>query len=99
MSGWRLLRNAGKREELRRGRTEIRCHQQVYTWVKRFSELGEAGLEDRRGQRTAQQSPRTAEEELKARIAQLEHENYMLKMERDLLKKVKELERGDRWDK
>ena len=74
-------------------------YQQVYTWVKRFSELGEAGLEDRRGQRTAQQSPRTAEEELKARIAQLEHENYMLKMERDLLKKVKELERGDRWDK
>lgn len=73
-------------------------YQQVYTWVKRFSELGEAGLEDRRGQRTAQQSPRTAEEELKARIAQLEHENYMLKMERDLLKKVKELERGDRWD-
>ena len=63
-------------------------YQQVYTWVKRFSELGEAGLEDRRGQRTAQQSPRTAEEELKARIAQ-----------RDLLKKVKELERGDRWDK
>ena len=25
-------------------------YQQVYTWVKRFSELGEAGLEDRRGQ-------------------------------------------------
>ena len=46
-----------------------------------------------------QQSPRTAEEELKARIAQLEHENYMLKMERDLLKKVKELERRDRWGK
>ena len=74
-------------------------YQQVYTWVKKFSELGEAGLEDRRGQRTVQQSPRTAEEELKARIAQLEHENYMLKMERDLLKKVKELERRDRWGK
>lgn len=74
-------------------------YQQVYTWVKKFSQMGEAGLEDRRGQRTAQQSPRTAEEELKARIAQLEHENYILKMERDLLKKVKELERRDRWDK
>ena len=74
-------------------------YQQVYTWVKKFSELGEAGLEDRRGQRTAEQSPRTAEEELKARIAQLEHELYMTKMERDLLKKVKELERRDRWDK
>lgn len=74
-------------------------YQQVYTWVKKFSQLGAAGLEDRRGQRTAQQSPRTPEEELKAQIAQLEHENYMLKMERDLLKKVKELERRDRWGK
>ncbi|MGN0999896.1 MAG: helix-turn-helix domain-containing protein [Faecousia sp.] len=74
-------------------------YQQVYTWVKKFRELGEAGLEDRRGQRTAQQAPRTKEEELKARIAQLEQENYMLKMERDLLKKVKELERRDRWGK
>jgi transposase-like protein len=62
-------------------------YQQVYTWVKKYSELGEAGLEDRRGQRTVQQAPRTQEEELQARIAQLEHENYMLKMERDLLKK------------
>jgi len=74
-------------------------YQQVYTWVKKFSELGEAGLEDRRGQRTAQQTPRTAEEEMKARIAQLEHELYMTRMERDLLKKVKELEGRDRWGK
>lgn len=29
---------------------------------------------------------------MRIRIAQLEHENYMLRMERDLLKKVKELE-------
>jgi transposase-like protein len=74
-------------------------YQQVYTWVKKYSELGEAGLEDRRGQRVAQQEPRTKEEKMQARIAQLEHENYMLKMERDLLKKVKELERRDRWGK
>jgi transposase-like protein len=74
-------------------------YQQVYTWVKKYSELGEAGLEDRRGQRAAQQEPRTKEEELQAEIARLKHENYMLKMERDLLKKVKELERRDRWDK
>jgi transposase-like protein len=74
-------------------------YQQVYTWVKKYSELGEAGLEDRRGQRTAQQEPRTKEEELQAEIARLKHENYMLKMERDLLKKVKELERRDRWGK
>lgn len=74
-------------------------YQQVYTWVKKFKAQGEAGLEDRRGQRTRNQAPRTVEEEYRARIAQLEHENYMLKMERDLLKKVKELERRDRWGK
>ena len=70
-------------------------YQQVYTWVKKFRELGEAGLEDRRGQRTAKQEPRTEEEELRIRIAQLEHELYMTKMERDLLKKLDEIERRD----
>jgi transposase-like protein len=74
-------------------------YQQVYTWVKKYGELGKAGLEDRRGQRAAQQEPRTKEEELQAEIARLKHENYMLKMERDLLKKVKELERRDHRDK
>ena len=70
-------------------------YQQVYTWVKKFKELGEAGLEDRRGKRTADQTARTPEEELRIRIAQLEHELYMTRMERDLLKKVDALERGD----
>jgi transposase-like protein len=74
-------------------------YQQVYTWTKKYSELGEAGLEDRRGQRTVQQQPRTKEEELQAEIARLKHEKYMLQMECDLLKKVKELERRDRWGK
>ena len=68
-------------------------YQQVYNWTNKFAEQGEAGLEDRRGQRTAQQTPRTSEEELKIRIAQLEHELYMTKMERDLLKKLDEIER------
>ena len=68
-------------------------YQQVYTWTNKYAEQGEAGLEDRRGQRTARQQPRTPEEEMKIRIAQLEHENYMLKMERDLLKKLDEIER------
>ena len=68
-------------------------YQQVYNWANKFAERGEAGLEDRRGQRTAQQTPRTAEEELKIRIAQLEHELYITKMERDLLKKLDEIER------
>ena len=74
-------------------------YQQVYTWVKKFRKLGEAGLEDRRGQRTAQQEPRTEEEELRIRIAQLEHELYMTKMERDLLKKLDEIERRDAFRK
>ena len=68
-------------------------YQQVYNWTNRFAEQGEAGLEDRRGQRIAQQTPRTVEEELKIRIAQLEHELYMTKMERDLLKKLNEIGR------
>lgn len=61
-------------------------YQQVYTWVKKFRTHDEAGLEDRRGKRTAAQAARTPEEELRIRIAQLEHENYMLKMECDVLK-------------
>lgn len=74
-------------------------YQQVYTWVKKFKESGEAGLEDRRGQRTAQQEPRTTEEALRVRVAQLEHELYMTKMERDLLKKLDEIERRDAFRK
>ena len=74
-------------------------YQQVRTWAKRYSELGEAGLEDRRGKRTVSQTPRTIEEELRIKLAQLEHENYMLKVERDLLKKLDELERGNAFRK
>ena len=70
-------------------------YQQVRTWVLRYREMGEAGLEDRRGQRKKDQTPRTREEELEQKIAQLEHEKYLLKAENWLLKKVKELERGD----
>ena len=70
-------------------------YQQVRSWVLRFKELGEPGLEDRRGQRKKDQVPRTKEEELERKIAQLEHEKYLLEAENWLLKKVKELERGD----
>ena len=70
-------------------------YQQVYTWVKKYKELGKPGLEDRRGQRKKDQAPRSEKEALEARIAQLEAENRLLKMERDLLKKVEELERRD----
>ena len=57
-----------------------------------------AGLEDRRGKRLANQIPRTPEEALRIENARLERENYLLKMELDLLKKVKELERGNHRD-
>lgn len=70
-------------------------YQQVRNWVLRFKEKGEAGLEDRRGRRKKDQTPRTREEGLEQRIAQLEHEKYLLEAENWLLKKVKELERGD----
>ena len=67
----------------------------IRTWIKKYEAMGVSGLEDRRGQRTAQQTPRTPEEELRIRNAQLEREIYLLKMENELLKKVKELERGE----
>ena len=34
-------------------------YQQVRTWTLRYEELGEAGLEDRRGKRKKDQAPRT----------------------------------------
>lgn len=74
-------------------------YQQVYSWVKKYAEKGDPGLQDRRGRRKMDQEARTPEEEAKIRIAKLEHENYMLRMERDLLKKVAELERGDAFRK
>ena len=84
------------------GETAIKhnvSYQQVYSWVKRFKEFGETGLEDRRGRRKVDQEPRSELEELKIKMAQLEHELYMTKMERDLLKKVRELERKDPYRK
>ena len=74
-------------------------YQQVYTWVQKYKELGEAGLEDRRGKRTAAQTPRSELEELRIKIAQLEHEKYMLQMERDVLKKLDEIDRRDAFRK
>ena len=84
------------------GETAIKhnvSYQQVYSWVKRFKELGEAGLEDRRGRRKADQEPRSEIEKLQIENERLKHELYMMKMERDLLKKVKELERKDLYRK
>ena len=84
------------------GETAIKhnvSYQQVYGWVRRFKELGDAGLEDRRGRRKVDQSPRTEVEKLQIEIELLKHKLYMTEMERDLLKKVGELERKDLYHK
>ena len=70
-------------------------YQQARNWTLKYEEQGEAGLEDRRGQRKRNQTPRTEEEALRIRIEQLEREKYELEAENDFLKKLQELERGD----
>lgn len=70
-------------------------YQNVYQWVARYKELGNPGLEDRRGKRRGSVPARSPEEELRDRIAQLEAKNHILQMENDLLKKVEELS----WDR
>ena len=70
-------------------------YRQVYEWVRKYRKFGIAGLEDRREERKISQTPRSKEEELEKRIAELEHENHLLKLECELRKKVEELERGN----
>ena len=74
-------------------------YQQVRTWTLRFEELGEAGLEDRRGKRKKDQKPRTELEKAQIEIEQLKHKLYLAEMERDLLKKLDEIERRDAFRK
>jgi transposase-like protein len=70
-------------------------YQQVRTWTMRFEEIGEAGLEDRRGKRKRNQVPRTELEAAQIEIEQLKHKLYLAEMERDLLKKLEEIMRRD----
>lgn len=72
-------------------------YQQIRNWVKKYENMGSAGLEDRRGRRVGSQPSRSPEEELRDKIAELERMNTDLQMENDLLKKVRELERRDRY--
>lgn len=62
-------------------------YQQVRTWTLRFEEMGQAGLEYRRGKRKKDQTPRTELEAAQIEIERLKHKLYMAEMERDLLKK------------
>ena len=70
-------------------------YQQVRTWTLRFEEMGEAGLEDRRGKRKKDQTPRTELEAAQIEIEQLKHKLYLAEMERDLLKKLDEIDKRD----
>ena len=69
-------------------------YQQLYSWVKKYEASGVEGLSDRRGKRKDEASM-SETEKLKAQIKLKEAENYRLRMENDLLKKLAELER--RW--
>ena len=70
-------------------------YQQVRTWTLKYEELGEAGLEDRRGKRKKDQTPRTELEAAQIEIKRLKHQLYLAELERDLLKKLDEIERRD----
>lgn len=74
-------------------------YQQVRTWTLRYEELGEAGLEDRRGKRKKDQAPRTELEKAQIEIEQLKHKLHLAEMERDLLKKLDEVVRRDAYHK
>ena len=74
-------------------------YQQVRSWTLRFEELGEAGLEDRRGKRKKDQTPRTELEAAQIEIEQLKHKLYLAEMENHLLKKLDEIVRRDASDK
>lgn len=70
-------------------------YQQVRNWTLRYEELGEVGLEDRRGKRKKDQEPRTELEKAQIEIERLKHELHKAEMERDLLKKLDEVMRRD----
>lgn len=74
-------------------------YQQIRAWTLRFEELGEAGLEDRRGRRKKDQEPRTELEQAQIEIEQLKHKLYLSEMENTLLKKLDEIERRDAFHK
>ncbi len=74
-------------------------YQQVRTWTLKFEELGEAGLEDRRGKRKKDQEPRTELEAAQIEIERLKHQLYLANMENHLLQKLDEIVRRDASDK
>ena len=74
-------------------------YQRVRNWTLRYEELREAGLEDRRGKRKRDQTPRTELEKAQIEIEQLKRKLYIAEMENGLLKKLDEIVRRDALDK
>ena len=70
-------------------------YQQVRTWTLRFEQMGEAGLQDRRGRRRKDQTSRSELERAQIEIEQLKNKLYLAEMENALLKKLDEVERRD----
>ena len=69
-------------------------YQQIYSWVRKYSEKGAEGLVDKRGKRKSE-SEMTEVEKLRAENRLLEARNKRLETENAVLKKLEELER--RW--
>lgn len=69
-------------------------YQQIYSWVRKYSEKGAEGLVDKRGKRKAE-SEMTEVEKLRAENRMLEARNKRLETECAVLKKLEEIER--RW--
>ena len=74
-------------------------YQQIRSWTLRFGQMGEAGLEDRRGYRKKDQTPRTELEKAQIEIERLKYKLYLAEMENGLLKKLDEIEMRDAWKK
>lgn len=68
-------------------------YSQIYSWVRKYNERGVLGLKDNRGKGKPLEEMNELER-LTAANTLLEARNKQLQMENDVLKKVKELERG-----
>ena len=64
-------------------------YQQIYTWVKKYKEKGEAALKEHRGRHKKDYAPQTEEERLKLEVAALKRQLYLAQMENDVLKNCK----------
>ena len=71
-------------------------YKEIDTWVQKEKKDGEDALKDRRGRHKKDYKPQTEEERLRLENATLKRQLYLSQMEIDVLKKLQELERGNR---